>query len=47
MGVGSLIGVLIGASLLPVVDKHTIKGLLGVILLLATVSLVFSKKVID
>jgi uncharacterized membrane protein YfcA len=44
MGVGSLIGVLIGASLLAVVDKHTIKGLLGVILLLATVSLVFSKQ---
>lgn len=47
MGLGSLIGVLIGASLLAVVDKHTIKGLLGVILLLATVSLVFSKKVTD
>ena len=47
MGLGSLIGVLIGASLLAVVDKHTIKGLLGVILLLATVSLAFSKKVID
>jgi uncharacterized membrane protein YfcA len=47
MGLGSLIGVLIGASLLPLVDKHTIKGLLGVILLLATVSLVFSKKVND
>jgi uncharacterized membrane protein YfcA len=45
MGLGSLIGVLIGASLIAVVDKHTIKGLLGVILLLATVSLAFSKKV--
>ncbi len=45
MGAGSLIGVLIGASLLAVVDKHTIKGSLGVILLLATISLVFSKKI--
>lgn len=45
MGLGSLIGVLIGASLLTVVDKHTIKGLLGVLLLLATISLVFSKKI--
>ena len=45
MGVGSLIGVLIGASLLPVVDKHTIKGLLGVILLLATVVMASSKRV--
>lgn len=47
MGLGSLIGVLIGASLLAVVDKHTIKGLLGVILLMATVSPVFSKKIND
>ena len=47
MSVGSLIGVLIGASLLSYVDKHAIKGLLGVILLLATVSLAFSKKVVD
>jgi uncharacterized protein len=44
MGVGSLIGVLIGGSLLPVVDKHTIKGLLGVILLLATVVTALSKR---
>jgi uncharacterized membrane protein YfcA len=36
MGAGSLIGVLIGASLLPVVDKHTLKAVLGVILLVAT-----------
>lgn len=47
MGMGSLIGVLVGASLLPYVDKHAIKGLLGVLLLLATVSLSFSKKIND
>ncbi len=47
MGVGSLIGVLVGASLLSYVDKHAIKGLLGVILLLATVSLAFSKEIND
>lgn len=39
MGAGSLIGVLIGASLLPYVDKHTLKALLGAILLVATVCL--------
>jgi len=39
MGVGSLLGVLAGASLLPFMDKHTLKGLLGVILLVATVCL--------
>ena len=39
MGVGSLIGVLIGAALLPLVDKHAIKALLGVILLVATACL--------
>jgi hypothetical protein len=33
MGLASLIGVLIRASLLPVVDEHTVKRLLGVILL--------------
>jgi uncharacterized membrane protein YfcA len=48
MGVGSLLGVLAGTSLLPFVDKHTLKGLLGVILLVATVCLtlpgLFKKK---
>jgi uncharacterized membrane protein YfcA len=39
MGVGSLIGVLVGASLLPYVNKHTLKALLGVILLAATACL--------
>jgi uncharacterized protein len=39
MGTGSIVGVLIGASLLPLVDKHTLKALLGVILLVATVCL--------
>lgn len=39
MGVASIIGVLIGAALLPYVDRETIKGLLGIILLLATVRL--------
>lgn len=36
MGVGSIIGVFVGASLLPLVDKHTLKTLLGLILLVAT-----------
>ena len=39
MGAGSLIGVLIGAALLPLVEKHTIKTLLGFILLAATACL--------
>lgn len=39
MGAGSLIGVLIGAALLPYVDKHALKGILGAILLLATACL--------
>src|SRR5262249_27503032 len=39
MGAGSLIGVLIGAALLPLVDKHTLKAILGVILLVATACL--------
>jgi uncharacterized membrane protein YfcA len=39
MGIGSLVGVLAGAALLPYVDRHTLKGLLGIILLLATVCL--------
>jgi uncharacterized membrane protein YfcA len=36
MGGGSIVGVLIGASLLPLVDQHTLKALLGLILLTAT-----------
>jgi uncharacterized protein len=36
MGVGSTIGVLAGASLLPFVGKHTLKTLLGIVLLMAT-----------
>jgi uncharacterized membrane protein YfcA len=36
MGAGSIIGVLIGAALLPLVDKHTLKALLGLFLLMAT-----------
>lgn len=39
MGAGSTIGVFCGVVLLPLVDKHTIKGLLGAILMLATVRL--------
>jgi uncharacterized membrane protein YfcA len=39
MGAGSLVGVLIGAALLPYVDKHLLKGILGAILLLATACL--------
>jgi uncharacterized membrane protein YfcA len=36
MGAGSIIGVMIVAALLPLVDKHTLKALLGAILLAAT-----------
>lgn len=36
MGIGSFAGVLVGAALLPFVDKHLLKGLLGAVLLLAT-----------
>jgi len=39
VGAGSVVGVLVGASLLPLVDKHTLKALLGVILLVATLCL--------
>jgi len=39
MGAGSIIGVLIGAALLPLVDEHTLKALLGLILLVATACL--------
>jgi uncharacterized protein len=51
MGAGSLIGVLIGAALLPLVDKHALKALLGLILLVATASLMlpgfFSRQTSD
>ena len=47
MGAGSLIGVLGGASLLPYVDSHTIKALLGLILLLATGAILFFKPTTD
>jgi uncharacterized membrane protein YfcA len=40
-GIGSIIGVLIGAALLPYVDKHTLKGMLGVVLLAATAGLLW------
>jgi uncharacterized protein len=39
MGTGSIIGVLIGAAALPYVDKHTLKAILGAILLIATACL--------
>jgi hypothetical protein len=39
MGLGSILGVLIGAALLPYVDKHVLKGILGTLLLLATLCL--------
>jgi uncharacterized protein len=38
MAIGSVIGVLIGASFLPFVDKHQLKAILGLILLLATIA---------
>jgi uncharacterized membrane protein YfcA len=43
MGAGSIIGVLAGASLLPFVDKHTLKLLLGLILLAATAFLMLPR----
>lgn len=39
MGAGSLAGVLAGTALLPAVDPHLIKGLLGLVLLLAAAGL--------
>jgi len=39
MGAGSIVGVLIGASVLAIVAPHTIKALLGIILLIATICL--------
>jgi uncharacterized membrane protein YfcA len=39
MGAGSIFGVLVGTALVPLVDKHTLKALLGAILLLATACL--------
>jgi uncharacterized membrane protein YfcA len=39
MAGGSLLGVLLGTSVLPLVNKHLLKGLLGAVLLLATVCL--------
>jgi uncharacterized membrane protein YfcA len=39
MGAGSLLGVLVGTSLLPFVNRHMLKGLLGAVLLLATACL--------
>lgn len=39
MAAGSLLGVWLGTWLLPLVDKHLLKGLLGAVLLLATACL--------
>jgi uncharacterized protein len=39
MGAGSIIGVLVGAALLPFIDKHALKAILGGLLLLATLCL--------
>jgi uncharacterized membrane protein YfcA len=36
MGVASAVGVLVGAALVPYAERHVIKGVLGVLLLLAT-----------
>jgi uncharacterized membrane protein YfcA len=35
MGLGSVAGVLVGAALVPLVDRHTVKALLGAVLLVA------------
>ena len=42
MALGSLVGVLVGTSLLQHADKHTLKAVLGAILLLATIGVAFS-----
>ena len=39
MGAGSIVGVLLGTSLLPLLDPHVLKGMLGTVLLLATIAL--------
>ena len=39
MGIASVLGVLAGAAAVPYVNQHTLKGLLGLILILATVRL--------
>lgn len=44
MAVGSLAGVLIGTALLPQIDRHVLKGILGLILLLATLALVWGHR---
>jgi len=44
MGVSSVLGVLIGAALLPYLDRDMLKGTLGAILLLATVRLTVSEQ---
>jgi uncharacterized membrane protein YfcA len=44
MAAGSLVGVLIGTALLPQVDRHVLKGILGLILLLATLALVWGHR---
>ena len=37
MAIASIVGVLIGAAFIPLLNQHTTKGILGVILILATV----------
>jgi uncharacterized membrane protein YfcA len=39
MGIASAVGVLAGAALVPYASREVIKGVLGVVLLLATVRL--------
>ena len=44
MGLGSLLGVWIGTALLGMVDARLLRGLLGVILLLASLSLLVTRR---
>lgn len=44
MGIGSLMGVWIGTSLLPAFDKHVLKGILGAVLLAATIMLALTHR---
>lgn len=44
LGLGSVIGVLLGVALLPTADPHVLKGLLGIILILAALGLVLARR---
>ena len=47
LAAGSAVGVLIGVSLLSRVDSHSLKGILGAVLLLAAVALLLTRRPAD